>query len=119
LAGRVASKVTDTAIKAERSPGRHSDGGGLYHNVSATESKSWLIMWTPTAGKRRETGLGAYPAVSLAKARTLAGHYRALVADGRDPIAERDRLPFIVANTAWFFNAANAGTLQLRFATGT
>ncbi len=34
-------------------------------------------------------GLGAYPSVGLAKARTIAAEYREAVADGRDPIAER------------------------------
>ena len=45
-------------------------------------------MWT-RGGKRREMGMGAYPAISLAKARKLAEANRAAVEDGRDPIAER------------------------------
>jgi integrase len=45
-------------------------------------------MWA-VAGKRREMGLGAYPSVGLAKARTVAAACREAVADGRDPIAER------------------------------
>jgi integrase len=49
-------------------------------------------MWS-AAGKRREMGLGAYPTVSLAKARSKAGACREAIDDGRDPIVERDREP--------------------------
>lgn len=64
---RGSSKLTDTAARsASLKPGRHSDGGGLYLNVSSSGSKSWLFMWV-VAGKRREMGLGAYPAIGLAK----------------------------------------------------
>jgi integrase len=47
-------------------------------------------MWT-IAGKRREMGLGKYPVVSLSGAREKADECRAIVADGGDPIAARDR----------------------------
>jgi integrase len=40
-------------------------------------------------GKRHEMGLGGYPAVSLAKARMLAGRNRALIAEGGNPIESR------------------------------
>lgn len=86
---RGSSKLTDTAARsASLKPGRHSDGGSLYLNVSASGSKSWLFMWV-VAGKRREMGLGAYPAIGLAKARKLAADCRDAVAAGRDPIAEK------------------------------
>jgi integrase len=66
----------------------HSDGGGLYLAVKASGSKSWAFIWRKD-GKRREMGLGSYPAVRLARARGLANEYREAVAEGRDPIAER------------------------------
>lgn len=88
---RVLNKLTDTYARSDRLEARrHADGGGLYLTVSATGAKSWVFMWT-RGGKRREMGLGPYPALSLAKARELAGKYREVVAEGRDPIAERDR----------------------------
>lgn len=87
---RSLQKLTDVKVKSDKwNSGRHSDGGGLYLNVSTVGTKSWLFMWTPAGGKRREMGLGAYPAVSLAKARAKATECRAAVAEGRDPIAER------------------------------
>jgi integrase len=82
-------RLTDTAARSDRlKAGRHSDGGGLYLNVSPSGSKSWVFMWV-RGGKRREMGIGTYPAVSLAKARKLAEANRAAVEEGRDPIAER------------------------------
>ena len=47
-------------------PGRHSDGGGLYLNVTASGARSWVFMWK-VAGKRRGMGLGSLRDVSLAK----------------------------------------------------
>lgn len=86
---RSLQKLTDVLVKSTKlKAGRHSDGGGLYLNVSPTGSKSWVFMWV-VAGKRREMGVGPYPAVSLSKARSKAGEAREAVADGRDPIAEK------------------------------
>ncbi|UVK39915.1 integrase arm-type DNA-binding domain-containing protein [Mesorhizobium sp. AR10] len=87
---RTLQKLTDVKVKSDKlKPGRHSDGGGLYLNVSPTSTKSWLFMWTPAGGRRREMGLGAYPAVTLAKARGKAAECRVTIEEGRDPIAER------------------------------
>ncbi len=85
-------KLTDTGIRAEKEAGRHSDGGGLYLNVTATGTKSWLFMWVRD-GKRREMGLGAYPALTLSKARAKAVDLREATEAGRDPIAEKRLAP--------------------------
>lgn len=87
---RATSKLTDTECKAASKPGMLGDGGGLYLNVKATGAKSWAFVWKAN-GKRREMGLGPYPAVPLAKARKLAGAHREAVAEGRNPIAERQK----------------------------
>ncbi len=63
-------RLTDVGVKSAARRGRHSDGGGLYLRVSQTGGKSWGFIWNKN-GTRREMGLGAYPAVSLAKARKL------------------------------------------------
>src|SRR5690606_36781280 len=42
-------------------------------------------------GKRREMGLGAYPAVTLAGARRKAEQCRTEIAEGGDPISARER----------------------------
>ncbi len=88
---RTLGKLSAIAADKQTKPGRHSDGGGLYLNVSKTGSKSWLFMWVKD-GRRREMGLGAYPAVGLKTAREQAADCRRrLVAERKDPIAERDR----------------------------
>jgi integrase len=84
-------KLSDASVKAERKPGRHSDGGGLYLNVGPTGKKSWLFMWVPKGGRRREMGLGAYPTVTLAKSRAWAAECRTAVSEGRDPIVEKSK----------------------------
>jgi integrase len=88
---RTLHRLTDIAAKSGKlTPGRHSDGGGLYLSISPTGGKSWLFMWSRD-GKRREMGMGGYPAVSLAKARAKAKDCRETVAENRDPIAEKKR----------------------------
>jgi integrase len=86
---RTLGKLSAVGAEKVSKPGRHSDGGGLYLNVSSTGSKSWLFMWV-RQGKRREMGLGPYPAVSLKIAREKAAECRRLIAEDRDPIAERN-----------------------------
>ncbi|MFP5078480.1 tyrosine-type recombinase/integrase [Rhizobium sp. YIM 134829] len=89
---RALQKLSDAIVKSTKlNAGRHSDGGGLYLNVTPAGSRSWLFMWSRD-GKRREMGMGSYPAVTLAKARSLASSYREMVAAGGDPIAEKARV---------------------------
>lgn len=77
--------------KPSKSSVRYSDGSGLYLSVSPAGTKSWLFIWSKNK-KRREAGLGSYPAISLAKARELAADFREQVAHGLDPIAERNQV---------------------------
>ena len=81
------NKLTDTKIK-NAPKGKHSDGGGLVLRVTA--SKQWLFRFT-IHSKRSEMGLGAYPNVSLKQARNLATTYRKMVAEGTNPITQRDK----------------------------
>ena len=86
---RALNRLSAARVRAV-GPGRHADGGGLYLYVSPQGARSWVFMFTRDR-KRREMGLGAYPAVTLAKARALAAAARAAVAEGRDPLAEKRR----------------------------
>lgn len=73
----------------KRGNGIYSDGDGLYLRVQGA-NKSWLFIYR-FAGKRREMGIGAYQAVTLAGARELAtGARHTLKVLKRDPLAERD-----------------------------
>lgn len=84
------NKLTATAIKNESRPGRHSDGGGLYLQVSPTGSRSWIYMWK-VEGKRTAMGLGSFPTVSLADARDRAADLRRQVASRLNPLVEARR----------------------------
>ncbi len=81
-------KLTAISAKNLSKPGRHGDGDGLYLNVAPSGSKSW-VQRIVIGGRRRDLGLGPYPAVSLAVARTIAQTNRSAVAEGRDPAAEK------------------------------
>ena len=80
--------LSATRAKALREPGRYSDGGGLHLFISKRGAKSWVQRIT-IDGKRRDIGLGGFPVVSLAQARSKAADNRAAVAEGRDPLAEK------------------------------
>jgi Arm DNA-binding domain/Phage integrase central domain len=97
---RVLSKLKPLNVQREKRKGRHSDGGGLYLNVSDTGSKSWIFMWSRKIGdhengrpkvKRFEMGLGGFPGVSLEVARRRAQECRESVAKGANPIADRSK----------------------------
>ncbi len=90
---RARNKLTALAVEGQSRAGRHSDGGGLYLNVTKTGSKSWVFLFPNKIqkGKKREMGLGAYPAISLANARQRAEECRQKIAHGLDPLDERGR----------------------------
>ena len=90
--------LTIKAIDAARHSGasnrpiRIGDINGLYLQIAAGGSKSWLFRYT-LAGKSREMGLGPYgdgrTGVSLAKAREDTAAVRILLRQGIDPIDHR------------------------------
>ena len=86
----MARKLTARYAEAVKKPGRHGDGDGLYLMVKPSGSKSWVLR-TVVRGRRRDMGLGGYPLVSLAEARTAAFENRKLARAGGDPIARRRR----------------------------
>ena len=69
--------------------GKHSDGGGLWFIKREDGGAQWMLRVT-VHGRRREMGLGGFPAVGLANARKLSEHWRNVAAAGRDPIKERE-----------------------------
>ena len=83
-------QLTAAKVKAITKPGRHGDGSGLYLYVSQSGSRSW-VQRIVVDGRRRDLGLGGYPAISLAQARDLARANRTAVAEGRDPLTEKRR----------------------------
>lgn len=69
---KYATQLSDRAVAAIKRPGRHAVGGvpGLHLRVSGTH-RGWVLRVT-MGDKRRDLGLGPYPAVSLAEARAKA-----------------------------------------------
>ena len=87
---RIAKELGPLQIKRLTAPGYHAVGGvpGLMLQVSASESKSWLLR-VKVGDKRREIGLGAYPGVGVALAREKAQQTRDEIVAGVDPVAAR------------------------------
>ena len=95
-------KLSARAVSTLSKRGRHSDGGGLYLNLTDSGARSWVFMWK-VAGRRREIGLGSLRDVPLAKARDRAAEARRLLAEGSDPLAARAK-----TRTVTFGEAADA-----------
>lgn len=90
--------LTDRGAKGKLAPGLHSDGDGLYLNVTAAGTRSWLFRGTikgrsTSAGKpyRVEVGLGSIGDVRLAEAREKAGALRKQCRSGVNPLDEKHR----------------------------
>jgi integrase len=94
-------KLTPAFCDRVKKSGYYADGGGLYLNVKPDGRKYWCFRWrdrhasyttekSKGVGKLREKGLGRYGRydVSLEQARKLAGEYRQLVQQGKDPIGK-------------------------------
>lgn len=64
--------LTTLQIKNAK-PGYHSDGSGLYLQVTKSGSKSWIFRYQ-IKGRRREMGLGSAIGISVADARADARH---------------------------------------------
>ncbi len=75
-------------------PGRHSDGGGLYLFIDEKGRRRWIFMYVRN-GKRTELGLGSGRDLSLANARAEASRLREILAVGGDPKAERAKDDYI------------------------
>lgn len=87
---RPEKKLSPQGVKSLTSPGRHSDGGGLYLSIDASGRRRWVFMYTSN-GRRVELGLGSTSKRSLKEAREEAASLRAHVVRGLDPRAERSK----------------------------
>lgn len=85
MAKHHAQRMTLGQVK-DAGPGKHCDGGGLWLEVKATGTKRWFYRYT-IGQTRREYGIGTYPKVSTDAARAEAARLRAIISQGRDPLA--------------------------------
>ena len=86
-------KLSDRAIKSAKTkakPYKLADGGGLYVEVMANGSKFFRLKFRH-GGKEGRMTLGAYPVKGLADARADARAAKKLLADGRNPVHERQQ----------------------------
>ena len=88
-----------------------ADGGGLYLQVGANGSRSWIFRYM-LAGKSHDMGLGPLHTITLADARAAAQGQRKLLHAGQDPIAARSAGKLArrtdAAKTQTFADAAEA-----------
>lgn len=84
---RKAEELGPLAVSRLVEPGLHFVGGvpGLALQVVPSGARTWILRML-VAGRRRDMGLGGFPAVTLAQAREAAREARAKVRDGIDPI---------------------------------
>lgn len=81
-------RLKATELKSFTERGRYADGGGLWFQVSAFDTRAWIFQYR-LGGRVRQHGLGPYPQVRLGEAREKADGLRKLVRDGVDPIAQK------------------------------
>lgn len=85
--------LTDSAVrnaKPQAKPYKIADGGGLHLLIQTNGAKLWRLAYR-FAGKQKGLALGAYPTVSLARAREGRENAKKLLADGVDPSARKRR----------------------------
>jgi integrase len=113
------AKLKVTNLKA-RAPGLLSDGGNLYLQISRGQRgsirRSWIFRFKLPGGRQRDLGLGGVDTIGLAQARELAKRARELLANGLDPIEQRNEARAKAAATvpvptfdemAWSYMAAH------------
>ena len=85
---------TAVAVRNVKTPGRHPVGQTLYLMVWPSGRKTWVQRLT-IEGSRKDLGLGPYPAVSLAQARSIAQANLAAARSGGNPLKPKqaDAMP--------------------------
>ncbi|WP_370303370.1 Arm DNA-binding domain-containing protein [Pseudooceanicola sp.] len=87
MGDRAKNKLTAVAIR-NAPDGKLQDGGGLIL-VKKGGGGKWAYRYS-FLGRRREMGLGSLDDVTLAAARKARDEWARVLADGRDPISERE-----------------------------
>ena len=112
------NKLSPAFVSKTKRPGRYADGNGLYLHVEPSGSRRWeqrIVI----RGKRRTLGLGGFPLVSLAEARTVAIENRKVARAGGDPLAAKrvaTGIPTFAEATARVFDLRRPGWRSARHA---
>jgi integrase len=89
MPGKLSARaVASLTAQGKPLPGRHTDGDGLHLHVRPNGVAAWVLRYR-LHDRQRDYGLGSYPAIGLADARTLAREAKQLVMQGIDPAAQR------------------------------
>jgi integrase len=89
---RKLNQLNPAKLRTINEPGRYHDGRGLYlqvSNISGGNTRSWVLRYMLN-GVARHLGLGSCNDFTLAEARERARKARQQIADGVDPVAERE-----------------------------
>jgi Arm DNA-binding domain len=79
--------VRQTDVELPVNPGRHRVDDNLWLQVRDAAHRSWLFRYG-REGRAHDMGLGNLDRVPLEAARAEAARWRAVLREGRDPIAE-------------------------------
>lgn len=111
--GAEMTNLTDLKAKSIKPGDRNiPDGTIIGMRLEAGKAKGqgkWILRYvSPETTKRRDMGLGIYPAVSITEARKAASAARELIRYGKDPIEARrnDKLEYKVNTQALTFEQA-------------
>lgn len=97
---KVAKQLSDRAVAAIKSEGRHAVGGiaGLHLRISAGY-RGWILR-VQVGDQRKDMGLGPYPAVSLLEARDKARRIHDDLRNGQVPISPKVLQRSLIASKA-------------------
>lgn len=105
--------LTETAVKVAKpaeKPRKLFDERGLYLFIPPTGARLWRLKYR-LSGKEKLLALGAYPDISLKRARERRDEARKLIAEGIDPSAKKKAERQASADT---FSAIAAEWLELQ-----
>ncbi|MBN8744965.1 MAG: tyrosine-type recombinase/integrase [Thiomonas arsenitoxydans] len=83
------------SLRPEDKPIAHGNVTGLALHPGSTKGHGkWVLRYvSPVSGKRRNAGLGSYPAVTIADAARRALQMREQIAQGDDPLEVKEEIP--------------------------
>lgn len=85
------AETTYRSAEIREKPYKLFDGGGLYLHVMPNGSRVWRIAYRHDGAPQQSLTVGAYPAVTLKEARAARDAAKKLLAQGLNPLTERQR----------------------------
>ncbi|MEO5811632.1 MAG: integrase arm-type DNA-binding domain-containing protein, partial [Rhodanobacter sp.] len=107
VVARQLNRLSARRVATVTGKGYYADGGGLYLQVAASGSKSWIFRYE-RGGKVRDMGMGPTHTITLAQARVAATDARRALLSGTDPLDARRATMAAKAGVLTFDQAAAA-----------